>query len=87
MTRVEARKAMIAKIRDHYASLGIELDELSDGQIEMGVRQLAAAARESGMSKEDALEKMRQAVESAKKPAEEEVESAKKPVEEETPAE
>jgi predicted nucleotide-binding protein (sugar kinase/HSP70/actin superfamily) len=68
MTRVEARKAMITKIREHYLSLGISLDDLSDRQIELGVRQLAAAARESGMSKEEAQEAMRKAVENAKKP-------------------
>ena len=68
MTRVEARKAAIAKIREHYASLGIPLDELSDRQIELGVRQLAAAARESGMSKEEAQEAMRKAVANAKNP-------------------
>jgi alcohol dehydrogenase YqhD (iron-dependent ADH family) len=68
MTRVEARKAAIAKIREHYSSLGIPLDELSDRQIELGVRQLAAAARESGMSKEEAQEAMRKAVVNAKKP-------------------
>ena len=67
MTRVEARKAMITKIREHYAGLGIPLDELSDRQIEIGVRQLAAAARESGMSKEEAQEAMRKAVANAKK--------------------
>jgi len=67
MTRVEARRATIAKIRAHYAGLGIPLDELSDRQIELGVRQLAAAARESGMSKEDAAEAMRKAVANAKK--------------------
>jgi len=68
MTRVEARKAMITKIREHYAELGIPLDDLSDRQIELGVRQLAAAARESGMSKDEAQEAMRKAVENAKKP-------------------
>ncbi len=68
MTRVEARKAAITKIREHYSSLGIPLDDLSDRQIELGVRQLAAAARESGMSKEEAQEAMRKAVENAKKP-------------------
>jgi len=68
MTRVEVRKAMITKIREHYASLGIPLDDLSDRQIELGVRQLAAAARESGMSKDEAQEAMRKAVENAKKP-------------------
>ncbi|HYH60559.1 MAG TPA: hypothetical protein VD766_01715 [Solirubrobacterales bacterium] len=68
MTRVEVRKAMITKIREHYAGLGIPLDDLSDRQIELGVRQLAAAARESGMSKDEAQEAMRKAVENAKKP-------------------
>lgn len=67
MTRVDARRATIAKIREHYAGLGIPLDELSDRQIELGVRQLAYAAREAGMSKEEAVEAMRKAVESAKK--------------------
>lgn len=73
MTRVEARKEVITKIRTHYANLGIPLDDLSDRQIELGVRQLAAAARESGMSKEEAQEAMRKAVVNAKKtePAEE----------------
>lgn len=66
MTTVERRKATIAKIRAHYASLGIPLDELSDRQIELGVRQLAAAAREAGMSKEEAADAMRKAVENAK---------------------
>lgn len=75
MTRVEARRATIAKIRAHYASLGIPLDELSDRQIELGVRQLAAAARESGMSKEDAAEAMRKAVASAKKSGDGEAEA------------
>lgn len=67
MTRVEARAAMIKKIREHYANLEIPLDDLSDRQIELGVRQLAAAARESGMSKEEAQEAMRKAVVNAKK--------------------
>jgi len=67
MTRVEARAAMIKKIREHYSNLGIPLDDLSDRQIELGVRQLAAAARESGMSKEEAQEAMRKAVVNAKK--------------------
>ena len=66
MTRADARKATIATIRKHYADLGIPLDELSDTQIELGVRQLAAAARESGMTREDATAAMRKAVESAK---------------------
>ena len=67
MTRVEARKAAITKIREHYSKVGIPLDDLSDRQIEIGVRQLAAAARESGMSKEEAQEAMGKAVASAKK--------------------
>lgn len=67
MTRVEARKELITRIREHYAGLGIPLDDLSDRQIELGVRQLAAAARESGMSKEEAQEAMRKAVANAKK--------------------
>jgi predicted nucleotide-binding protein (sugar kinase/HSP70/actin superfamily) len=76
MTRVEARKAMITKIREHYATLGIPLDDLSDRQIEIGVRQLAAAARESGMSKEEAQEAMRKAVANAKKTEPEESEDS-----------
>jgi len=72
MTTAEKRKATIAKIRAHYASLGIPLDELSDRQIELGVRQLAAAAREAGMSKEEAADAMRRAVENAKKGGHEE---------------
>jgi IS4 transposase len=66
MTRADARRATIAKIRAHYANLGISLDELSDRQIELGVRQLAHAAREAGMTGEEATEAMRKAVESAK---------------------
>ena len=66
MTRADARKATIAKIREHYANLGIPLDELSDRQIELGVRQLAFAAREAGMSGDEATEAMRKAVENAK---------------------
>lgn len=69
MTREEAKKAAIAKIRAHYADLGIPLDELSDRQIELGVRQLAAAAREAGMTQDEAREAMRRAVENAGKPA------------------
>lgn len=68
MTREEARKETIARIRAHYGGLGIPLDDLSDRQIELGVRQLAAAARESGMSKEEAQDAMRKAVEKAKAP-------------------
>jgi hypothetical protein len=66
MTRAETRRATIAKIREHYAKLGIPLDELSDRQIELGVRQLAHAAREAGMSGDEATEAMRKAVENAK---------------------
>ncbi len=66
MTRADARRATIAKIRAHYAKLGIPLDDLSDRQIELGVRQLAHAAREAGMTGEEATEAMRRAVESAK---------------------
>lgn len=66
MTRADARRATIARIREHYARLGISLDELSDHQIELGVRQLAHAAREAGMSGEEATEAMRKAVENAK---------------------
>jgi len=70
LSREEARKATILAIRAHYAKQGIALDDLSDRQIEIGVRQLAAAAREAGMSKEEAREAMRKAVEQARKPAE-----------------
>jgi hypothetical protein len=71
MTSADSRRATIAKIRNHYANLGIPLDELSDRQIELGVRQLAHAAREAGMTGEEATEAMRRAVESAKKRSEE----------------
>ena len=67
MTTADKRKATIARIREHYEKLGITLDELSDRQIELGVRQLAHAAREAGMTGEEATEAMRKAVESAKK--------------------
>jgi hypothetical protein len=66
MTGAEAKKAAIQKIREHYASKGIPLDDLSDRQVETGVRQLAFAAREAGMSAEEATEAMRKAVENAK---------------------
>ena len=66
MTRADTRRATIAKIREHYAKLGIPLDELSDRQIELGVRQLAHAAREAGMTGDEATEAMRKAVDSAK---------------------
>ncbi|UJA21115.1 hypothetical protein HJD18_13435 [Thermoleophilia bacterium SCSIO 60948] len=69
MTSLEKRAAVVAKIREHYASLGIPLDDLSDRQIELGVRQLAVAAREAGMTSGEATEAMRKAVENAKKPA------------------
>lgn len=73
---IESTKAIIAKVREHYASKGIPLDELSDRQIEIGVRQLAAAAREAGMSAEEATEKMREAVAQAGKKEEPEAEAA-----------
>jgi 2-phospho-L-lactate transferase/gluconeogenesis factor (CofD/UPF0052 family) len=53
---------VIAAIRRHYEAQGISLEHLDDRQIELGVRQLAAAARESGMTSEEATEKMREAV-------------------------
>lgn len=53
---------VIAAIRRHYEEEGISLEHLDDRQIELGVRQLAAAARESGMTSEEATEKMREAV-------------------------
>jgi hypothetical protein len=76
MTSADARKAAIAKIRAHYANLGIPLDDLSDRQIELGVRQLAHAAREAGMSKEEATDAMRKAVENAKAKSEPEDDAA-----------
>lgn len=63
-------QAVIAKIREHYAGLGIPLDELSDRQIELGVRQLASATRDAGMTPDEATEAMRQAVASVKADAE-----------------
>lgn len=60
------KQAVIARIRDHYANLGIPLDALSDRDIEYGVRQLASAAREAGTNPEAATEAMRAAVEAAK---------------------
>lgn len=57
---------LIARIRAHYAALGIPLDALSDREVELGVRQLAAAAREAGTGSEGATEAMRRAVEAAK---------------------
>ena len=56
------RDAVIAKIREHYAALDIPLDELSDLDVEVGVRQLAAAAKEMGSSSEDINKAMREAV-------------------------
>ena len=57
-----SRDAVIAKIREHYAALDIPLDELSDLDVEVGVRQLAAAAKEMGSSAEDVNKAMREAV-------------------------
>lgn len=62
----QQKQATIALIRKHYADLGIPLDELSDKDIELGVRQLAAAAKEAGTGTEAANAAMRQAVEIAK---------------------
>lgn len=62
----QQKQATIALIRKHYADLGIPLDELSDKDIELGVRQLAAAAKEAGTGTEAANTAMRQAVEIAK---------------------
>jgi len=61
-----SNQAVIAKIREHYAALGIPLDELSDRQIELGVRQLASATRDAGMTPDEATEAMRRAVASVK---------------------
>jgi hypothetical protein len=76
MTRAETRDAVIAKIRAHYASKGIPLDDLSDRQIELGVRQLAVASREAGMSQEQVTEAMRKAVEDAKRKREDQSNNA-----------
>ena len=65
-TQLTEKQAVIARIRDHYAKLGIPLDALSDRDIEHGVRQLAAAARDSGTGSKEATEAMRAAVEAAK---------------------
>jgi len=67
MTRAETRDAVIAKIRAHYARMGIPLGDLTDREIELGVRQLAVAAREAGMTKEQVTEAMRKAVAEAKR--------------------
>ncbi len=56
------RDAVIVKIREHYAALDIPLDELSDLDVEVGVRQLAAAAKEMGSSSDDVNKAMREAV-------------------------
>lgn len=69
------KQAVITRIREHYASLGIPLDALSDREIELGVRQLAAAAREAGTGGEEATEAMRRAVEIAKRDARERAEA------------
>lgn len=60
------KQAVIARIRDHYANLGIPLDALSDRDIEHGVRQLAAAAKDAGTGSKEATEAMRAAVEAAR---------------------
>lgn len=60
------RQEIIARIRDHYAREGIPLDALTDREIELGVRQLAAAAREAGTGSKEAAAAMRAAVEAAK---------------------
>lgn len=67
MRGAEVKKAAITKIREYYTSKGIPLDDLSDRQVELGVRQLAYAAREAGMSADEATEAMRKAVENVKK--------------------
>jgi hypothetical protein len=61
------KQAVIARIREHYGALGIPLDALSDREIELGVRQLADAAREAGTGSKEATEAMRQAAEAAKR--------------------
>lgn len=63
---MDQKAETIARIRAHYASLGIPLDELTDHQIELGVRQLASAAKEAGTGTEAADRAMRDAVEIAK---------------------
>jgi hypothetical protein len=64
--KITDKQALIARIRDHYARLGIPLDALSDRDVELGVRQLAAAVREAGTGSKEATEAMRAAVEAAK---------------------
>ena len=61
------KEQVISRIREHDKALGIPLDSLSDREIEHGVRQLAAAARESGTGSKEATEAMRQAAEAAKR--------------------
>jgi hypothetical protein len=65
------KTAVIAKIREHYSARGIPLDDLSDRDIEQGVRQLAYAAREAGTGSKEAEDAMRMAVEVAKRQKEE----------------
>jgi hypothetical protein len=60
------KQAVISRIREHYAALGIPLDALSDREIEHGVRQLAAAARDAGTGSKEATAAMRAAVEAAR---------------------
>lgn len=66
-SRQAQKTQTIALIRKHYADLGIPLDELSDQQIELGVRQLASAAKEAGTGTEAANQAMREAVEIVKR--------------------
>lgn len=61
------KQAVINKIREHYGALGIPLDALSDREIELGVRQLADAAREAGTGSKEATKAMRLAAEAAKR--------------------
>ncbi len=60
------KQSLIARIRDHYGELGIPLDALSDREIEMGVRQLAAAGREAGTGSKEATAALRAPVEAAR---------------------
>lgn len=77
------KSAVIARIREHYGSLGIPLDSLSDREIELGVRQLAEAAREAGTGSEQATEAMRRAADAAKRERVERPESEVGPATEE----
>lgn len=70
------KDAVIAKIREHYAALDIPLDGLSDLDVEVGVRQLAAAAKEMGSSSEDVNKAMREAVKAVAAAAKEREEAA-----------